>query len=286
MHTSISHVAGTNKLIDKLHAVAAKLGIGASTPGNKQVLGTDSSGNSSWMKIDDNYVATGAGILLSKLAAGAAGILRSNGTTITAGNKVTDADLDDDSISLGKLVPGGTANRIVATSDGSTVAMQQIVDAMVSSSAGIELKKLKNSGFGTRKHSDQSINNAVFTSIDFTDTEYFDYVNSGDVDMHDTVTNPSRIYLRYSGIWGIFACAGLNAAATTLMRVRKNGTTAIPGMMWRENQASATGTSLLSFDVYSAGDYVEVQFWHDVSATNIGDYVGGTYAYAIYFGGV
>ncbi len=119
MHTSISHVAGTNKLIDKLHAVAAKLGIGASTPGDKQVLATDASGNSSWIKLTDDWLATGAAIALSKLAPGSSGILKSNGTTISAGNKVLDADIDNGIISLAKLVAGASG---LVKSNGSVIS--------------------------------------------------------------------------------------------------------------------------------------------------------------------
>lgn len=134
MHTSISHVAGTNKLIDKLHAVAAKLGIGTSTPGDTQVLATDNSGNSSWIKLTNDYLATGAAIALSKLAPGSSGILKSNGTTISAGNKVLDADIDDGIISLSKLVAGSSGlvkSNGSAISAGNKLANTDIDDATI-----------------------------------------------------------------------------------------------------------------------------------------------------------
>lgn len=144
------------------------------------------------------------------------------------------------------------------------------------------------SGFGARKTSDQSIASTAWTAVTFADGEYHDVVNSGDAAMHDLVTNPSRIYLRYAGLWKITACVGLNTTGcTTLGRVYKNGAASVPCIMMRETTSTGIGTSLFSDAVFAAGDYFEVQFWHDkVSATNIGDYVGGTYVYATYMGAV
>ena len=144
------------------------------------------------------------------------------------------------------------------------------------------------SGFGARKTTAQSINDTTFTAISFADSEYFDAVYSGDTAMHDLSTNPSRIYLRYAGLWLVVGCFGLNTTGcTTLARLYKNGTTSVPSMLWREDDAAGIGTNLLAVASFAAGDYVEIQAWHNKGvATNIGDYVGGTYVYVAYLGAI
>lgn len=116
-------------------------------------------------QVSDAMVA--AGIALSKLAPGASGVLKSNGTVITAGNTITSADITDgaimnadinaaagidgakmldNSIPSTKLSGGATipANSI----DSTHIINNSIVDADINTAAAISLPKLVHVGAG------------------------------------------------------------------------------------------------------------------------------------------
>lgn len=116
-------------------------------------LATDSVGA---LELADNAVVNAnvdaaAAIAVTKIAhVGAGNVLRSNGTTNVAGQVVT-GDIANDTILnadinsaaavvVSKLAAGGTANRVVATADGTTMAMQQIATAMIANDAVSDLQ--------------------------------------------------------------------------------------------------------------------------------------------------
>jgi hypothetical protein len=96
---SLLHNAEHANVNDAVIAVETKLGTGASTAAANQVLRGTGAGVTSFGQIDNNYIATAAGILVSKLAA------------------------------------GGTANRVVKTSDGTNITLAQIASADIAANA-------------------------------------------------------------------------------------------------------------------------------------------------------
>ena len=77
-------------------------------------------------------VNSAAAIAVTKLAhVGANNVLRSNGTA-NVGGQVVNADVAAAAaLAVSKLGAGGTGNRVVATADGATVAMQQVNGGMI-----------------------------------------------------------------------------------------------------------------------------------------------------------
>src|SRR4051794_32599057 len=97
MHAGAGHVAGTNRILLNVLALAAKIGIGSSTPGAVAgVLRRTASGISAWgpilagdygpLSIGNADIATAAAIAVSKIAnVGSGNVLKSNGATNVVG---------------------------------------------------------------------------------------------------------------------------------------------------------------------------------------------------------
>jgi hypothetical protein len=127
---------------DDLEQVMTKLGTGASTPSAGTVLRGTGTGTTAFGAIvsgditDDTIVNadinSAAAIGLTKIAhVGNGNVLKSSGSA-NVGGQVVNADVSSSAaITVSKLAAGGTANRVAATADGTTMAMQQIVGAMV-----------------------------------------------------------------------------------------------------------------------------------------------------------
>src|SRR5262245_12366652 len=100
MHAGVGHPQATNRLLTNIKALGAKLGYGSSLPGaTAAVLRRTASGQSGWGQVQAGDYGAGS---------------------------VANADLAG-SIAVAKLAGGGTANRIVRTTDGSTMVMGQLV---------------------------------------------------------------------------------------------------------------------------------------------------------------
>lgn len=114
-------------------------------------------------------VNAAAGIAVTKLAhVGAGNVLKSSGSA-NVGGQVVDADVAPSAaVGVAKLGAGGTANRVVATSDGLNTTMQQVTSAMiadgtivdvdVNAAAAIAVTKLAHVGAGNVLKSTGSAN--------------------------------------------------------------------------------------------------------------------------------
>lgn len=104
---------------DILRAIEAKLGIGASVPGaTGAVLRRTAAGASAWGPIVSADIDTAASIALSKLAPGSAGLLRSDGSAITAGNQLIAGDVPASLITRAMLAADAATRVQAATSGG------------------------------------------------------------------------------------------------------------------------------------------------------------------------
>jgi hypothetical protein len=139
-------------------------------------------------QVGDALVATGAGIALSKLLAGAAGVLKSNGSVITAGNAIVSADiadgtivdadinasaningakLADGSVTSAKLAGASVPPGSITTTE---IANNTIVDADINAAANINGAKLLDNSVPSSK----LITGAPITPGSITTTEIAD----------------------------------------------------------------------------------------------------------------
>lgn len=129
-HGAESHSTSTNRMIANILALATKLGTGSSSPpASAAVLRRTGTGASSWQQIQAGDYAAGsivnadvgasAAIALSKLAAGASGLVKSNGTAISAGNQLASGDVPNLLIATAMLANNATFQASIA--EGSTV---------------------------------------------------------------------------------------------------------------------------------------------------------------------
>ncbi len=118
------------------------------------------------------------------------------------------------------------------------------------------------------KSTDQAINDSTWTSLTFNQEEKditFDGLNN----MHDNVTNNSRIVIRTTGEHIINYHIKHESSDKTAFesRVRKNGATVLEGTCDVNTGSKNTSYLTLSNHSYpidfSVDDYVELQFWHD-----------------------
>lgn len=98
MHSNVGHAAGTNRILANLRELSRKLGIGASTPSGPGVLRQGSAGVSAW------------------------GLLQA-------------ADVGARVLTPGLLNAGGTATRVLTTTDGINAAWATLVPGMLGTSA-------------------------------------------------------------------------------------------------------------------------------------------------------
>lgn len=163
---------------DDLEAVMAKLGTGSSTPAGLPGVLRSSGGGSAWGELINADVAAAAGIVISKLAA------------------------------------GGTANRLVGTTDGTAMTMQQIVAAMIANDT-ITATQLAADCIGTSELADAAVataniianavaeivytytGGAMFSGSAITATVLFDYLANQTFSVAST-----------SSIIGIFTTGG------------------------------------------------------------------------------
>lgn len=111
MHGGVGHPAATNRLTTNIKELARKLGYGASLPGALGgVLRRVSATDSAWGPLVNADVDPAAAIALAKLAAGSAGFLKSNGSAISAGNVLVDADFGTNLITARMIQDGAISS--------------------------------------------------------------------------------------------------------------------------------------------------------------------------------
>jgi len=202
---------------------------------------------------------------------------------------------------VSRLYGGGTANRVVGTTDGAAMIMTQVLNAMVQaggSGAGIDISKTATYAVGLRKIGAQSVPTWTGTKTYVTfstaggDSEYFDVRPSGQSEIHSMSSNTSRLTFPVGGIVLLMGVVAFNTgwANTPFMAFEKNGATAIPqvgpqiygdpGGGWSQ----AWGIAVVSV---AAGDYVEMWCGHFAGVNkDIGDNGNtGTYLMAVMVGG-
>ena len=112
--------------------------------------------------------------------------------------------------------------------------------------------------------------------------EVFDIVQSGDSPMHDTTTNPSRVYIRTTGKYEINGQVqiALNSAGYRAAQVRLNAAgSGSDGTQLALNVVDASSQALVSLPIptvevsLTAGDYVEA-FAQQNSGTALNTIVG------------
>lgn len=113
------------------------------------------------------------------------------------------------------------------------------------------------------KSSDQVVSTKTWTNISFNEEEY-------DVgDMHDNVTNNSRITIKKAGDYRINYHIKTEAMdkASYESRVRKNGSIIIDGtcdIAVGSKDSSNMTLKNTTYDItFVANDYIELQFYHD-----------------------
>lgn len=139
MHGGLTHAVGTNRILTNLIGLAAKVGIGAGSPGSVgAVLRRLSSGVSEWGPVVNADVAAAgtANIAVDKLAhLGLNNILKGgqSGTANVAG-PVVNADLAG-GITLGKLAGAGAGspNTVVRSTDGTAMLQGKVTVADMAS---------------------------------------------------------------------------------------------------------------------------------------------------------
>lgn len=125
---TVPHSTQHTNINDIIEAIQAKLGIGTSAPVAGSVFGDNGVGGSLWRQIANGDIATAAAIALSKLAPGSSGLLKSNGTAISAGNLLVNADVASNTIS-GDKITTSTLDAVKITPG--TVRTEQIQDGGV-----------------------------------------------------------------------------------------------------------------------------------------------------------
>lgn len=107
----------------------------------------------------------------------------------------------------------------------------------------------------------------VFVLFTAWNAETFDIVQSGDSPMHDTVTNPERIFIRTTGKYQISGQVTFDANATgfrsLMLRANSGGSPAGGTTLYSTSQgAGASGRTSVPISPVvtplSAGDYIEV----------------------------
>lgn len=106
------------------------------------LLGVSAGGVLGYGQVTAAMIGTDA-ITASQLAADCVGASELADNSVADANVVAGA-----AIGVAKLGAGGTANRLVGTTDGTTMSMTQLVDAMVGASAAIAVTKLAHVGVG------------------------------------------------------------------------------------------------------------------------------------------
>lgn len=113
----------------------------------------------------------------------------------------------------------------------------------------------------------QSINNTAYVLVTAWDNELYDIVQSGDSPMHDTVTNPERLYIRTTGKYLVSGQIVFASNATGYrglnLRLNSAGNPASGTSLVFSQQGAINGadTSVMVPPVvwaFSAGDYLEV----------------------------
>lgn len=107
----------------------------------------------------------------------------------------------------------------------------------------------------------QSCTNATDTTLSF-DSERFDQAGGAASNMHDTVTNNSRLTCRYPGVYLIVAHVNFqdNATGSRLTRIRLNATSIIGANATGPDPTTGIGTAhtVVTTYVLAVNDYVEV----------------------------
>lgn len=123
------------------------------------------------------------------------------------------------------------------------------------------LKKLlhENPAARVTHNASQTINGSTLTVLAF-NTERFDTD-----DIHDTVTNNSRLTCRTPGVYAIIANVQWtqNNTGSRLLEIRLNGATVIARQ--RQFGVSASEIAIATHYQLTAGDYVEVRVFQDSS---------------------
>jgi hypothetical protein len=104
----------------------------------------------------------------------------------------------------------------------------------------------------------------VQTPIDFNAERY------DDAGYHDTLVNPTRITIPETGRYHVFASIllNLNRYAFAQVFVRRNNSIAIV-MDKREIDPGNSAISLSTIYEFTAGDFIELLVWHNMSLTNV-----------------
>lgn len=204
-------------------------------------------------------VATAAAIALSKLAPGSSGVLKSNGSAISAGNLIVSADITD-----------GT-----------------IVNADISASAVLEAIKLSSFAVGCRSNANTSVANTGLTAVAF-GSQILAKTPSGYTAMHNTSSNNTRLTAHVAGLYlflGIVGFASGGGGNYRGAQFVKGGVTSLGA-----NQVPPVGggavTTVIIFGMadLAATNYVELYGAQDGSgALNAAS--GESYMYGVLLGG-
>lgn len=163
---------------------------------------------------------------------------------------------------VSRLYGGGTANRVVGTTDGAAMIMTQLVNAMVSDSAAIDLTKLSNIPFcimRTANTPNQTIATSTWTTITNFQTadEVFDPfgMHSG---ADDFMVAPST---------GLYICIALiyvvGPDGTGSRYVSFTGLVGSNAVAWPANNADPAPYFTVQIGKVTAGSPVSISFWQN-----------------------
>lgn len=148
-------------------------------------------------------------------------VLRGTGSGTTAFGQVVDADVASAAaVAVSKLAAGGTANRVVATVDGTTMAMQQIVASMIANDT-ITATQLAADSVGASELADNSVASAniIDGSIVNADINAAAGITGGKI-AAQTITGASvgaGMNIAYQTIYGGQAGANSNIAPGSIL---------------------------------------------------------------------
>jgi hypothetical protein len=153
----------------------------------------------------------------------------------------------------------------------------KILNAHVDATAAIRMDKISGWLFANRKTSTQSIATGAAQPIDFDTADTIDDVPSGETQIHDPGTNPSRFTIGKAGNLMVWVEASFNTDFSNVpyITMTRNGAATGVSTVAPVAIASLSGWTtvvLIGAVVVAAGDYIQINAGHFAgAAVNLGD---------------